>query len=162
LRVDGKARATRATTEPRELFGVQVLFFFVRATETLGGLRPFATHLSPAMMIVAMQNGLGNEDAIKTALGSMISLVVAATTESTLIVGPGEVQRVGKGTTVLGSAGASPETCNRIARLRFPCQRGVRHPAAIVGQADRERRDQPRRRVARPSERCLPERRARW
>ncbi|HTJ26946.1 MAG TPA: 2-dehydropantoate 2-reductase [Candidatus Limnocylindria bacterium] len=117
LRVDGEARAARATTEPRDLFDVQVLFVFVRATDTLRALRPFATHLSPSTVIVSLQNGLGNEEAIKTALGSMIPLVVGATTESALIVGPGEVRRIGEGTTVLGSAGASPETCNRIARL---------------------------------------------
>ena len=38
-------------------------------------------------------------------------------TESALTVGPADVRRVGEGTTVLGSAGASPEVCNRIARL---------------------------------------------
>jgi 2-dehydropantoate 2-reductase len=117
LRVDGEARTARATDEPRDLFDVQVLFIFVRATDTLRALRPFATHLSPSTVIVSLQNGLGNEEAIKTALGSMIPLVVGATTESALIVGPGEVRRVGEGTTVLGSAGASPETVNRVARL---------------------------------------------
>jgi 2-dehydropantoate 2-reductase len=121
LRVDGSSRPGRATTEPRDLFDVQVLFVFVRATDTLRALRPFATHLNPSTVIVSLQNGLGNEEAIKTALGSMIPLVVGATTESALIVGPGEVQRIGEGTTVLGSAGASPDTCNRIARLLVDC-----------------------------------------
>ncbi len=96
---------------------MQVLFVFVRATDTLRALRPFAAELSPAAAIVSLQNGLGNEEAIKTALGSTISLVIGATTESALTVGPGDAERIGEGTTVLGSAGASPETCNRIARL---------------------------------------------
>ncbi len=117
LRVDGESRAARATIEPRELFGVQVLFVFVRATDTLPALRPFASELSPAAAIVSLQNGLGNEEAIKTALGSTIPLVIGATTESALSVGPGQVERIGEGTTVLGSAGASPEVCNRVARL---------------------------------------------
>jgi len=60
---------------------------------------------------------LGNEEAIKAALGGTIPLVIGATTESALAVGPGDVRRVGEGTTVLGSAGASPETINRVARL---------------------------------------------
>lgn len=128
LRVDGEARAAHATAEPRELFGVQLLFVFVRATDTLHALRPFAARLSPTATIVSLQNGFGNEEAIKTALGSMISLIVGATTESALIIGPGEVKRIGEGTTVLGSAGASPETCNRIARLLVDC--GFRASAA--------------------------------
>lgn len=117
LRVDGEARPAYATSEPRELFGVQVLLVFVRATDTLRALRPFAAELSPATAIVSLQNGLGNEEAIKTSLGSTISLVIGATTESALTVGPGDVQRVGDGTTVLGSAGASPDVINRVAKL---------------------------------------------
>ncbi len=109
LRVDGEARAARATAEPRELYGVQVLFVFVRATDTLRALRPFAAELSPATAIVSLQNGLGNEEAIKTSLGGAIPLVIGATTESALTVGPADVCRIGDGTTVLGSAGASPE-----------------------------------------------------
>jgi 2-dehydropantoate 2-reductase len=117
LRVDGESRPARATGEPRELFDVQVLFVFVRATDTLRALRPFAAQLSPATAIVSLQNGLGNEEAIKTSLGSTIPLVIGATTESALTVAPGEVRRIGDGTTVLGSAGASPEACNRVVRL---------------------------------------------
>jgi 2-dehydropantoate 2-reductase len=117
LVVDGEARAAHATGEPRELFGVQVLFVFVRATDTLRALRPFAAQLSPATAIVSLQNGLGNEEAIKTSLGGMISLVIGATTESALTVGPAQTRRVGEGSTVLGSAGASPDTVNRVVRL---------------------------------------------
>ena len=117
LRSDGEGRSAYPTTEPRELFGVQVLFVFVRATDTLRALRPFASELSPATAIVSLQNGLGNEEAIKTSLGSTISLVIGATTESALSIGPGDVRRVGDGATVLGSAGASPEVVNRVVRL---------------------------------------------
>ncbi|MBV8751027.1 MAG: 2-dehydropantoate 2-reductase, partial [Candidatus Eremiobacteraeota bacterium] len=117
LRVDGEARAANATDEPRELFGVQALFVFVRATDTLRALRPFAGELSPATAIVSLQNGLGNEEAIKTSLGGTISLVIGATTESALTVGPADVRRLGEGATVLGSAGASPELVNRVVRL---------------------------------------------
>ena len=117
VRVDGEPRSVTVTSEPRELYGVQVLFVFVRATDTLRALRPFAGELSPATAIVSLQNGLGNEEAIKTSLGSTISLVIGATTESSLSLGPGDVRRIGDGTTVLGSAGASPELVNRVVRL---------------------------------------------
>jgi 2-dehydropantoate 2-reductase len=117
LRVDGEGRAAQATSEPRDLFGVQALFVFVRATDTLRALRPFAAQLSPATPIVSLQNGLGNEEAIKTSLGGSISLAIGATTESALTVAPGDARRVGDGTTVLGSAGASPDVINRVVRL---------------------------------------------
>jgi 2-dehydropantoate 2-reductase len=117
LRVDGEARAVEITSESRGLYGVQVLFVFVRATDTLRALRPFQGELSPATAIVSLQNGLGNEEAIKTSLGGTISLAIGATTESALSVGPGEARRVGDGSTVLGSAGASPDLINRVVRL---------------------------------------------
>ncbi len=117
VRVDGEARAATITGESRDLYGVQVLFVFVRATDTLRALRPFASELSPATAIVSLQNGLGNEEAIKTSLGSTIPLVIGATTESAETVAPGDVRRIGDGTTALGSAGASPDVVNRIVRL---------------------------------------------
>jgi 2-dehydropantoate 2-reductase len=117
LRVDGDARPAQIASEPRTLYDVQVLFVFVRATDTLRALRPFAGELSPTTAIVSLQNGLGNEEAIKTGLGGSIPLVIGATTESALTVGPGEVRRIGEGVTVLGAAGASAEVVNRIVRL---------------------------------------------
>ncbi|MEA2690180.1 MAG: 2-dehydropantoate 2-reductase [Candidatus Eremiobacteraeota bacterium] len=128
LRVDGEARPAHASSEPRDLYGVQVLFVFVRATDTLRALRPFAAQLSPATAIVSLQNGLGNEEAIKTSLGGMISLVIGATTESALTVGAAETRRIGEGNTVLGSAGASPEVVNRVVRLLVDA--GLRATAA--------------------------------
>jgi 2-dehydropantoate 2-reductase len=117
LRVDGATATASASSDPRLLFGVQVLFVFVRSTDTLRALRPFAAQLDPATVIVSLQNGLGNEEAIKTCLGSSIPLVIGATTESALAVAAADVRRVGDGATMVGSAGASPEACNRIARL---------------------------------------------
>jgi 2-dehydropantoate 2-reductase len=93
------------------------LFVFVRATDTLRALRPFAAELSPATAIVSVQNGLGNEEAIKASLGGAIPLVIGATTESALTVAPADARRIGDGTTMLGSAGASPEVVNRVVKL---------------------------------------------
>lgn len=118
IRLDGEAaRGVRATGEPRDLFASDVLFVFVRATDTLRALRPFSGELRTACAIVSLQNGLGNEEAIKTALGSHIALTIGATTESSLALGPGTARRIGIGQTVIGSAGAGPETCVRVAKL---------------------------------------------
>lgn len=101
----------------RELFNVQVLFLFVRATDTMRALRPFVNELDPACVIVSLQNGVQNEDAVKAVLGGNVALVVGATTESALTVAPGTVAPAGGGTTIVGPAGAAPDTCARIAHL---------------------------------------------
>lgn len=118
LRLDTEPpRKVAITASPRDLFGTQVLFVFVRATDTLRALRPFTGSLDPACAIVSLQSGIGNEDAVKATLGSSIALVVGATSESALTTGPGAVRPLGDGTTIVGTAGASPDVCTRVAAL---------------------------------------------
>jgi 2-dehydropantoate 2-reductase len=118
LRLAGEPpRPVGITAAARELFNSQVLFLFVRATDTLRALRPFVGNLSPSCTIVSLQNGLSNDDAVKAALGGSIALVVGATTESALTIAPGVAKPLGSGSTIVGPAGASPEVCTRVAQL---------------------------------------------
>lgn len=118
LRLDEEeARRVTITTLARDLFASRILFVFVRATDTMRALRPFVRNLDPACAIVSLQNGVSNEDAIKATLGGNIALVTGATTESARATGPGAALRLGHGTTILGSGGASPDVCARVATL---------------------------------------------
>jgi len=118
LRIDElPPRRVTIDTGARELFGAQVLFVFVRATDTLRALRPFVGNLDPACAIVSLQNGIANDDAVKAVLGGSVAAVVGATTESAQTVGPGHVRPLGSGATIVGPAGASPEVCARVAQL---------------------------------------------
>jgi 2-dehydropantoate 2-reductase len=110
-------RAVTISATARDLFTAQMLFVFVRATDTMRALRPFVNELDPSCVIVSLQTGIQNEDAVKAALGSNVALVIGATTESALTLAPGRAEPLGNGTTVLGSGGASPEVCARVARL---------------------------------------------
>jgi 2-dehydropantoate 2-reductase len=110
-------RPVGISTAARDLFASQVLFLFVRATDTVRALRPFVNQLDPSCIIVSLQNGIANDDAVKAALGGNVGLVIGATTESALTTGRGTAGPVGIGTTILGPAGASPEMCARVARL---------------------------------------------
>jgi 2-dehydropantoate 2-reductase len=109
------ARRVRVASNARELFGSQMLFLFVKAVDTLRALRPFAGELNPAAPIVSLQNGVGNEDAIKTALGGAVPVVLGVTTESSNTVRPGHVRSSISGTTLIGSASAAPATSRTIA-----------------------------------------------
>jgi 2-dehydropantoate 2-reductase len=117
LEAGGERRAVTISSSARDLYSSQVLFLFVRATDTMRALRPFAGELNPACVIVSLQNGISNEDAVKASLGGNVALVVGATTESALTLAPGVAEPIGRGTTILGPGGASPEICARIARL---------------------------------------------
>jgi len=106
----GERRAVRATLRPQDLFASEIIFVFVKAQDTWNAMRPFGGKIDPACVIVSLQNGLGNEEAIKAALGGRLALVLGVTTEGSTQLSPGTVRRAGTGTTVLGGAGASPAT----------------------------------------------------
>jgi 2-dehydropantoate 2-reductase len=118
VRVAGREpRRVRATLEPSALFACDVICVFVKAYDTLRALRPFAGRLDPSTTIVSLQNGFGNEEAIKAALGGVVALVVGVTTETAVSLGDGAVQRIGEGRTVIGSAGAAAATVEQTAGL---------------------------------------------
>ena len=101
----------------RDLFGSTVVFLFVKAVDTLRALRPFAGELNPSTPIVSLQNGVGNEDAIKTALGGAVPVVLGITTESSLTVSAGRARSSEEGNTIVGTGGASPATARSVVTL---------------------------------------------
>jgi 2-dehydropantoate 2-reductase len=118
LRVnDGPPRRVRVAEHARELYGSGILFLFVKAVDTLRALRPFASELNPATPVVSLQNGIGNEDAIKAALGGAVPVILGITTESSETIAPGHVRTAGEGNTIIGSAGAAPSSSKMVAEL---------------------------------------------
>jgi 2-dehydropantoate 2-reductase len=110
-------RKVAVSATVRDVFASQMLFIFVRATDTMRALRGFVNELDPSCVIVSLQNGIQNEDAVKAALGGNVALVIGATTESARTLAPGTAAPVGTGTTIVGPGGASPEVCARVARI---------------------------------------------
>lgn len=118
LSVNGEpARKVKVARDAGDVFGSTVLFLFVKAVDTLRALRAFAGELNPSTPIVSLQNGVGNEDAIKTALGGAVPVVLGITTESSLTTGAGRAQSSQEGTTIIGSGGAAPATSRMVADL---------------------------------------------
>jgi 2-dehydropantoate 2-reductase len=114
---EAPARRVAVAENPRDLYGSRVFFLFVKAVDTLRALRAFAGELNPGAPIVSLQNGVGNEDAIKTALGGEVPVVLGITTESSQSVGPGRVRVTGQGHSILGSTSAAPATSRMVADL---------------------------------------------
>ncbi len=114
---DAPARKVKVGRTARDLFGSNIVFLFVKAVDTLRALRPFAGELSPSTPIVSLQNGVGNEESIKTALGGAVPVVLGITTESSLTTAPGRARSSEEGNTIIGSGGASPATSRSVAEL---------------------------------------------
>ncbi len=112
---DGKPVKVTVARSARELYASNVLFLFVKAVDTLRALRPFAGELNPSTPVVSLQNGIGNEDAIRTALGGAVPVILGITTESSTTLGPGRVASSEQGATIIGSSTASPTTSRTVA-----------------------------------------------
>jgi 2-dehydropantoate 2-reductase len=118
LRVnDEPARTVRIARNPKELYGSHMLFLFVKAVDTLRALRAFAGELDPAAPVISLQNGVGNEDAIKTALGGAVPVILGITTESSQTIAPGHVRSSEQGNTIIGSSSASTTTSRMVTDL---------------------------------------------
>lgn len=118
LRVNEEpAHSVRIARSARELYDSQMLFLFVKAVDTLHALRAFAGELDPAAPVISLQNGVGNEDAIKTALGGAVPVILGITTESSQTVGPGHVRSSQQGNTIIGTMTASPTTARTVTEL---------------------------------------------
>ncbi|MGC1379986.1 MAG: 2-dehydropantoate 2-reductase [Candidatus Baltobacteraceae bacterium] len=118
LRVnDAPARKVRVARHPRDLYDSQMLFLFVKAVDTLRALRAFAGELDPAAPIISLQNGVGSEDAIKTALGGAVPVILGITTESSQTIAPGHVRSSEQGNTIIGSTTASSTTSRTVIEL---------------------------------------------
>ncbi len=112
---DQPARRVSVARRAAELYGSKILFLFVKAVDTLRALRPFAGELDPVTPIVSLQNGVGNEDAIRTALGGAVPVILGITTESAVTTAPGRVHTSGRGNTIVGSA--SPSASRTVAEV---------------------------------------------
>jgi 2-dehydropantoate 2-reductase len=118
LQIDDRpARQVSVASEPRDLYGSSAVFLFVKAVDTLRALRPFAGELDPASPVISLQNGIGNEAAIKTALGGSVAVILGITTESSLTVAPGRVHASHGGGSILGSSSTSQTTLRSVADL---------------------------------------------
>src|SRR5579863_10547577 len=111
------ARKVTVARAARDLYGSQVLFLFVKAVDTLRALRAFAGELDPSAPIVSLQNGVGNEDAIKTALGGAVPVILGITTESAHTIEPGHVRGSNEGNTIIGAMTASQTTARTVTEL---------------------------------------------
>jgi 2-dehydropantoate 2-reductase len=118
LRVnDEPPRRVRVARQARDLYDSQMLFLFVKAVDTLRALRAFAGELDPSAPVVSLQNGIGNEDAIKTALGGAVPVILGITTESAHTVAPGHVRSSEEGNTIIGAMTASQTTARTVTEL---------------------------------------------
>lgn len=119
IRISGASRRqvrVRATSDPRRVRGAALAFVFVKAHYTAAGGRRAARLLATDGIAVTLQNGLGNVEALVSALGA--DRVVGGTTaHGATLLAVGRVRHAGKGPTALAAPGGGSADVARVARV---------------------------------------------
>lgn len=95
----------RATSEPADVEGSDVVIVLVKSWATAESVQPLKNHLTRDAVVLTLQNGLGNAAQLRSALlndGVRPHVWLGVTTQAALRTAPGAVSHTGEGITVIG------------------------------------------------------------
>jgi 2-dehydropantoate 2-reductase len=84
-----------------------LVIVFARATATAAVAAAAAGAIGPSTLVLTLQNGLGNIEALRSYVPEA-RLLAGTTTLGTELLGPGHIRALGSGETVLGALGPGP------------------------------------------------------
>ncbi|MDD5482510.1 MAG: 2-dehydropantoate 2-reductase [Kiritimatiellae bacterium] len=101
---DGKTRrvSLRAAAQPAEAGPAELIILCVKAHETAGAMPSVAALSAPHTKVLSLQNGLGNLEALKTAVAGG-NLFAGITTHGAMVIGLNHVRHAGAGPTFVGA-----------------------------------------------------------
>jgi len=91
-----------AAADPADL-----VIVFAKATATAAVAAAAAGAIGPSTLVLTLQNGLGNIEALRS-YAPEARLLAGTTTLGTELLGPGHIRALGSGETVLGALGPGP------------------------------------------------------
>jgi 2-dehydropantoate 2-reductase len=95
----------RATTDPADIEGSEVVFVLVKAWASAEAAAPLRPYLNRDTVVITLQNGLGNASALRSALlrdGVRPHVYLGVTTQAAMRLEPGVISHTGSGITALG------------------------------------------------------------
>jgi 2-dehydropantoate 2-reductase len=116
--------AVEASTDPAAVRGADVVLFCVKGTDNQEASRAIVPHLKAGAIVVSLQNGVDNIEAIRAASG--IAALPAVVYIAAALPEPGHVKHLGRGDLAVGectsgaasgSASARPPRLEKIAAL---------------------------------------------
>jgi len=101
---DGTRIAVRvpATTDAGEALAADLFLLFVKTPFTAAALKPFAGRIPARAMVLTLQNGIGNDEAIARALGRRVQISLGVTAQTATPLGPTAVRHRSSGPTIIG------------------------------------------------------------
>ena len=101
---DGTRIAVRvpATTDAGAALAADLFVLFVKTPFTAAALKPFAGRIPARAMVLTLQNGIGNDEAITRALGRRVQITLGVTAQTATSLGPTTVRHRSSGPTIIG------------------------------------------------------------
>ncbi len=91
----------QARTSPRGMPPADLLLVFVKSTQTAQAAQTAKKILHPEGLILTLQNGMGNGEALAAVVDPR-SILVGTTSHGAHVLGPGRVRHAGRGETIIG------------------------------------------------------------
>lgn len=91
-----RAAKVRATADPRDCAGSQFAVVLVKAWQTARAAEQIKSALAPSGLALTLQNGIGNYEALASALGADRA-ALGITTQGATLIAPGRVREGGRG-----------------------------------------------------------------
>ena len=92
-----------ATTDVGTALSADLFVLFVKTPFTPESLRPFAGRIPANAMVLTLQNGIGNDEAIVRTLGKRVHVVLGVTAQGAAALGPNAIRHRSSGPTIIGS-----------------------------------------------------------
>ncbi|MCA1669505.1 MAG: ketopantoate reductase family protein [Thermomicrobia bacterium] len=101
---DGSRIAVRvpATTDAGAALAADLFVLLVKTPFTAAALKPFAGRIPARAMVLTLQNGIGNDEAITRALGRRVQITLGVTAQAATSLGPTTVRHRSSGPTIIG------------------------------------------------------------
>lgn len=106
----------RAGTEASDIAGAEIVLCCVKSTDTQATARAMQPYLSPAALVLSLQNGVDNAEQLQSELSKLnVRVAPAVVYVATEMAGPGHVKHHGRGELVVGPATLSDEETRQFA-----------------------------------------------
>jgi 2-dehydropantoate 2-reductase len=109
-----------ASTEGSAVQGAQLVLFCVKSNDTDSGAAAIKPHLTPAALVLSLQNGVENADRLRALLAQEV--VAAVVYVGTEMAGPGHVRHHGRGELIIERSKASDDVARALIAAGVPTE----------------------------------------
>lgn len=109
-----------ASTEASAVQGADLVLFCVKSTDSESAAVQVKPHLSPDALVLTLQNGVDNDERVRSMLTSEVAAAVVYV--ATEMAGPGHVKHHGRGELVIAPSRASEQVAQHLIAAGVPTQ----------------------------------------